>query len=263
MNNQLYDVEIVKALEYCAEDTRCVTDRKCPLVADEDCHTTLSRNALELIKRLQDEIENLLCKNAELEVRCEGILKDYYAECQTCDEQKAEIERLTEMLLQERDMAEKLMDKIERLTEEIEQSKSMYDDIRKCNDILLKERAELQKQVDELKEQKAFWEGMHDRVCLKLEEYDDKSEEYENALVMKQCRITELQKQVDELTAFKNEAISMSLYGKGRKDGAEVAVKDTAKEILQKIMNIIKKSDGFLAEEVVRILAKQNGVEVE
>ena len=28
----------------------------------------------------------------------------------------------------------------------------------------------------------------------------------------------ELQKQVDELTAFKNEAISMSLYGKGRKD---------------------------------------------
>ena len=37
----------------------------------------------------------------------------------------------------------------------------------------------------------------------------------------------------------------------------------TAKEILQKIMNIIKKSDGFLAEEVVRIMAKQKGVEVE
>ena len=45
----------------------------------------------------------------------------------------------------------------------------------------------------------------------------------------------ELQKQVDELTAFKNEAISLSLYGKGRKDGEEVAVKDTAKEILTEI----------------------------
>ena len=45
----------------------------------------------------------------------------------------------------------------------------------------------------------------------------------------------ELKKQVDELKAFKNEAISMSLYGKGRKDGEEVAVKDTAKEILAEI----------------------------
>lgn len=62
-----------------------------------------------------------------------------------------------------------------------------------------KENEELQKQIDELKEQKGFWEGMHDRVSLKLEEYDDKSDEYENALVVKQCRITELQKQVDEL----------------------------------------------------------------
>ena len=33
----------------------------------------------------------------------------------------------------------------------------------------------------------------------------------------------ELQKQVDELTAFKNEAISTSLYGIGRKDGKAVA----------------------------------------
>ncbi len=45
-------------------------------------------------------------------------------------------------------------------------------------------------------------------------------------------RNAELQKQVDALMGFKNEAISMSLYGKGRKDGAEVAVKDMAKEIL-------------------------------
>ena len=33
----------------------------------------------------------------------------------------------------------------------------------------------------------------------------------------------ELQKQVDELTAFKNEAISTSLYGVGRRDGKAIA----------------------------------------
>ena len=43
----------------------------------------------------------------------------------------------------------------------------------------------------------------------------------------------ELQKQVDELTTFKNEAISLSLYGKGRKDGEEVATKDTAERVQQ------------------------------
>lgn len=37
----------------------------------------------------------------------------------------------------------------------------------------------------------------------------------------------------------------------------------TAKEILQRIMNIIKKSDGFLCEEAIRIMAKQNDVEVD
>lgn len=42
------------------------------------------KNALDLIHRLQSDNERLL--------------KDYYAERQTCDEQKAEIERLTEDL---------------------------------------------------------------------------------------------------------------------------------------------------------------------
>ncbi len=41
------------------------------------------------------------------------------------------------------------------------------------------------------------------------------------------------------------------------------AVKDTAKDVLQRIMNIIKKSDCFLSEEVIKIMAKQKGVEVE
>lgn len=74
----------------------------------------------------------------------------------------------------------------------------------------------------------------------------------------------ELQKQVDELT----DKLGKVLLGIKTDEvlvakGVEKAIKDTAKEILQKIMNIIKKSNGFLAEEVIRIMAKQNGVEVE
>lgn len=71
----------------------------------------------------------------------------------------------------------------------------------------------------------------------------------------------ELQKQVGEL--------KLELQGqfdKGVKAGclmSKVGEQQAVKEILQKIMNIIKKSDGFLAEEVIRIMAKQKGVEVE
>ena len=240
MNNQLYDVEIVKALEYCAEDTRCVTDRKCPLVADEDCHTTLSRNALELIKRLQDEIENLLCKNAELEVRCEGILQDYYAQSKTCDEQRVKYERMLEdgeivskewhdeQVLHAELVIEDQKAEIERLTEEIEQSKSMYDDIRKCNDILLKERADLQKQVDELKERKEFWEGMHDRVCAEVENLQDEIEGYDQKVFILRERL-------------------------------EQAVKDTAKEILR----IVKEKDYDYLWSLEKLIKDHYGVEVD
>ena len=71
--------------------------------------------------------------------------------------------------------------------------------------------AKLQTQVNELKEQKEFWEAKHNELSLKLEEYDDKSEEYENALVMKQYRITELQKQVDELKKIGTRVISRKI----------------------------------------------------
>ncbi len=75
---------------------------------------------------------------------------------------------------------------------------------------------------------------------------------------------SKLQKQVDELTAFKTEAISMSLYGKGRKDGEEVAVKDTAKKIYSGLLKefSIRKSCGN-ADVVVREMALRYGVEVE
>jgi alanyl-tRNA synthetase len=77
----------------------------------------------------------------------------------------------------------------------------------------------------------------------------------------------ELQKQVDELK--KTISIKVGYIDRVESEVVEwqfatkKSVKDTAKEILQRIMTIIKKSDGFLCEEVVRIMAKQNGVEVE
>ena len=119
-----------------------------------------------------------------------------------------------------------------------------------------------QNQVDELTEENGWLEGYNSGL------------KYENA---------ELQKQVDELTAFKNEAISMSLYGKGRKDGEKIAVKDTAKEIFMEILSRMKKlkdmfespfgdyreSKEHLVATIdieimgIKNLAKQYGVEVE
>ena len=85
-----------------------------------------------------------------------------------------------------------------------------------------------------------MWEKVHEEFTELKAEIERLTEE--NDILSKvigsskrKTRIYELQKQVDELTAFKNEAISMGLYGIGRKDGEEVAVKSTAKEICKAI----------------------------
>ena len=76
-------------------------------------------------------------------------------------------------------------------------------------------------------------------------------------------KIISLENQVDELTAFKNEAISMSLYGKGRKDGEEVAVKATAKEICDLILEHWEKKQ-FVECDWLRVaISERYGVEVE
>ena len=77
-----------------------------------------------------------------------------------------------------------------------------------------------------------------------------------------------LQKQVDELTAFKNEAISMSLYGKGRKDGEAVAVKDTADKIFRQVLKLYQglskgERETMTFEWKLLDLAIEYGVEVE
>ena len=74
----------------------------------------------------------------------------------------------------------------------------------------------------------------------------------------------ELQKQVDELKAFKDEAISLSLYGVGLKDGKALAVKDTVKEIFAKVKAILNYLDNeWEISNALYPLEKEYGVEVE
>lgn len=166
---------------------------------------------LDFIRRLQSGYSSASTASDEWKAK-------YEAEREENIKQKAEIKRLMKELSKATDSlvtASRCFTRMETFykgkCQEFETAKEKdaadsKQHCKKCRTYWLskldtqKERtAQLQKQVEELKEQKGFWEGMHDRVCSKLEEYDDKSEEYENALVMKQCRITELQKQVSEL----------------------------------------------------------------
>lgn len=121
--------------------------------------------------------------------------------------------------------------------------------------------AEQKAEIERLTEEKEKWEkscrlwsGANKSNHLKFTKTLEKLCEERN-------KNAELQKQVNELNdkLYKSKQDMMVYHSNQMKQ----AVKDTAKEILQKIMNIIKKSDGFLAEEVVRILAKRYGVEVE
>lgn len=133
-------------------------------------------------------------------------------------------------------------------------------------DLIKRQKAEIERLTEENKElatNKKCETTIFNELCLTLgvvkavEELEKQKKE--NA---------ELQKQVDELTAFKTEAISMSLYGKGRKDGEEVgyrqAVKDTAKEILGLILaKEFEKGDYLTDDELHELFKERYGVEVE
>ena len=96
-------------------------------LVSKDWHDEQVLHAENVIEEQKAEIEKLLCKNAELEVRCEGVLTDYYAQSKTCDEQRVEIERLKD--------------------------ENCHD--YHCMHLAQQEKAELQKQVDELSKENA------------------------------------------------------------------------------------------------------------
>ena len=273
---------ILKALECCAGTSPCISDN-CPLWNEPGCQPMLAQAILDniengelvskewhdeqvlhaenVIDEQKAEIEKLLCKNAELEVRCEGVLKDYYAQSKTCDEQRVEIERLKEKfsISHYKDSWKnkffKAQEEIERLTEENDeltsslacervvnsQSKAMLDNFHECDKLLRKENSELQKQVEKLTEEKnIFWKKYTD-TC-------DENAKLSMILNQRSHEKAELQKQVDEL---KNEI--------------PLAAKCTATQILQQIGNIWDDEGKFKFRnrQWFKDLCKRHSVEVE
>lgn len=164
---KLTDEELAKAILQSIEYSKTIT------YFDEwgNCKAIMVTDILDLIHRLQAENET-----QRKIIEYQDGLPDLV------EQQKAEIERLTEahkndtMLLYASGLAceqvkaedAELQKQVETLTEEINILSKVIGSSKRKTRIY-----ELQKQVDELKEQKAFWEGMHDRVCLKLEEYEN------------------------------------------------------------------------------------------
>lgn len=228
MNNE----EIVKALEHCLNGDYKTKCNGCHYDKSKGYCQDLDRDVLDLVKRLQKENEDLQKENKRLK-------KFELHRIEKIKEQNAEIERLTKdksfatrKMMESKAKAVELQKQVEQLTEERDKAKRDNTGLFYNVSRVEKENAELQNQVDKYKEK---WQTS-----------------YTNEL--------NLQKQVDELK--EKQVIECHGMFKGC-DMVEQAVKDTAKEILQTIMDIIKKSDCFLSQEVVRILAKNSGVEVE
>ena len=123
---KLTDEEIVKALEFCAKDSSCLWDSKCPLRNDKDCHVTLSKAALAFINRQNKDYIELDLECRELRTELDKELAEHE---EFTKKAKAEIERLTE----ERDV---YLDDCSAVRHKIRQE--------------IEEKFELQKQVDEL-----------------------------------------------------------------------------------------------------------------
>ena len=94
-----------------------------------------------------------------------------------------------------------------------------------------------------------------------------KNRRYRKTIKEINAKNAELQKQVDELTDFKNQVTLFGLYGAGLGNGRKQAVKDTAKEIWNDCIDKIMRGCGDDKEFwVVKILVdtfKKFGVEVE
>ena len=74
----LTDEEIVKALDYCSKDAICLYEQECPFWEDKNCHTTLSRWALELINSQKAEIERLTKEQGYLISNCGNLQRAFH-----------------------------------------------------------------------------------------------------------------------------------------------------------------------------------------
>ena len=75
-------------------------------------------------------------------------------------------------------------------------------------------------------------------------------------------KIDELKKQVDELTDFKNQVTLFGLYGAGLENGRKKAVKDTAKEICDLILEHWQGHDLVECDWLIVAISEKYGVDM-
>lgn len=251
---KLTDEELVKALECCVKND-C---EKCPyLIKGFDCVISKQEenDVLELIHRLQSENERLSLIAGMID---KGVAVEIVNMQETIDKQKAEIERLTEEHERIAWSKQQYLDWVHGFLTTHTDMKNrgedykMFDRDWMCGVFwekiegsieyiidLENQRNELQKQVDELKEQLliAKLQGL-------TEGYLDGVQAERNAQIIKPT-IVELPKEITQKIK-------------------EQAVKDTAKEILQKLYNMRDK-DNIIRLELHNLeeFCDGYGVEVE
>lgn len=213
--------EIISTLECCSENGLC---GGCPYhIKKIDCveNHRHEKDTLALIKRLQSENKSL---KDELRKECE----EHEAFTKKAKEGIDYLKKCGDNFLADYEKAQK---EIERLTEELEMAKRVDKTSNSTIACLSKEKAELQKQVDELKERNYWLESEHEYQCEKS-------------------------------------------YFEGVAKGQEQAVKDTAKEIWEYCVGILKEINGNLDEyddcyeeylhiDFIKDFIKSKGVEVE
>ena len=246
LNDELEKAKcIIKLLELDIEDLRNTLERKVEEVYPEfmkdykimrdelnDCYDELTEERKQseiVLKELESKVAEYERKFEEGEV----VSAEYHEEqmailnCERNQLEKdvrdlqAEIDRLKETYTCNT-YKDSWKNKFFKAQEEIEYLKTCGDqfladykkaqeEVENMQDVIFaleEDKRILQKQVDELTKEANQDTVTHIDLCT------------ENLSLRKQN--TELRKQVDELTAFKEEAISMNLYGKGRKDGAKL-----------------------------------------
>jgi hypothetical protein len=223
MEKKLTNEEVIKSLTYCCDGNgHCEHREDCPLRNESDCTTVLARYSLELIHRLQAENERLTeeredirlfqlsLQNGEIDMTIESPMAKSFYDC------------LVQIF--EQNGAKNFF----TTTIELESQKCKYAfTIEKVGGVTVAERiAELQKQVDELKEEfkKAY----------EIERANIQAEIAEAGTSCHWCK--------------------------------NVTVKDTAKEILQSVGDMVDDGDDrfkYKDYQWHKRLCERYGVEVE
>ena len=131
------DAEIIKALECCCDTREFVCTDRCPLYnCDCDCWSVLKHDVLNLINRQRAEIEisEAIHKKALEEIR--DLHGTIYHQEEIIETQKAEIEKLTNHILDVTKMMKAKNNELEAATAKIERLKKGWTaDIIETNNI--------------------------------------------------------------------------------------------------------------------------------